>query len=228
MAVAAFFDFDGTLYSGHLWKDMSDYFRSRKQRRALVWAYLGVHIAVWPLNLAHLVSHEAWYASWQRDLTWLLRGLTLEQGQDLFDHLLKSRILPGLRPEIVERVREHKGQGHVIMLVSGCFTELLTMLGAELGVPYAVGTEPRVARGRYTGKATGGAMTGQGKINAVQRLAQENGLELDWAASYAYADSRTDLPLLQKVGHPIAVYPDEVLEQYARSQGWEVVGARSA
>ena len=42
--------------------------------------------------------------------------------------------------------------------------------------------------------------------------------------SYAYADSYTDLPLLEWVGHAVAVYPDDELATHAQSQGWETIG----
>lgn len=226
MHTAAFFDFDGTLYSGHLWRDISDYYRERGERRLLLWAYLLAHIALRPLNLLGLLSTERFYASWARDLTWVLRGLPQEEGTALFQHILRWRVLPGLRPDVTERLRQHHQEGHLVMLVSGGFRELLEMLAAELGVPYVVGTEAEIARGRYTGRATGLAITGRGKVEGVQRLAERQGLALDWAASYAYADSRTDTPLLERVGHPVAVHPDPVLEAHARARGWEILGTR--
>lgn len=227
MHTAAFFDFDGTLYSGHLWQDISDYYRERGERRLLLWTYLLGHIALRPLNLLGLLSTERFYGSWARDLTWVLRGLPHEEGKALFQHILEWRILPGLRPDVVERLHEHQKDGHLVMLVSGGFRELLEMLAEELSVRYVVGTEAQVARGRYTGRATGLAITGRGKVEGIRLLAEREGLALDWAACHAYADSRTDIPLLETVGHPVAVHPDRVLEAHAQERGWEVLGSRS-
>ncbi len=226
MQTAAFFDFDGTLYTGHVWKDLSDYYRQRGERRLLLWAYLLSHIALRPLNLLGVLSTERFYGLWARDLTWVLRGLSHEEGLSLLRHILEWRILPGLRPDVVERLRRHQRDGHLVMLVSGGFRELLEMLASELDIPYVVGTEAKVVGGRYIGRATGPAITGRGKVEGVRLLAEREGLELDWAACYAYADSRTDIPLLEKVGHPVAVHPDEVLEAHARERGWEILGTR--
>ncbi len=226
MHTAAFFDFDGTLYSGHLWRDISDFYRERGERRLLVWAYLLGHIALRPLNLLGLLSTERFYGLWARDLTWVLRGLPQDEGAALFRHILQWRVLPGLRPDVVERLRQHQRDGHLVVLVSGGFRDLLEMLASELVVPYVVGTEAEIVGGRYTGRATGLAITGRGKVEGVRLLAEREGLALDWAASYAYADSRTDIPLLEAVGHPIAAYPDRVLERHARANGWEMLGAR--
>jgi alcohol-forming fatty acyl-CoA reductase len=44
----------------------------------------------------------------------------------------------------------------------------------------------------------------------------------DLRASYAYADSHSDLPLLAAVGNPAAVNPDVALYRVARRRGWPV------
>jgi hypothetical protein len=46
---------------------------------------------------------------------------------------------------------------------------------------------------------------------------------IDLARSYAYSDSITDLPMLELVGHPVAVNPDRPLLRIARERDWEVV-----
>ena len=66
--------------------------------------------------------------------------------------------------------------------------------------------------GRYTGKMQFYAF-GPFKAEAMDTLAAERGIDL--AASYAYTDSYTDLPMLEAVGHPVAVNPDRVLNRYA-------------
>ena len=47
---------------------------------------------------------------------------------------------------------------------------------------------------------------------------------ISWSGSYAYADSYTDLPLLEQVGHPVVVYPDDELAAHAQDRGWEIIG----
>jgi hypothetical protein len=55
---------------------------------------------------------------------------------------------------------------------------------------------------------------------AIRRLAEDDGIDLD--SSYAYSDSITDLPMLETVGHPVAVNPDKELARLARSREWDV------
>lgn len=224
MQTAAFFDFDGTLYAGHLWRDLTDYFRERRERGVLVWMYLLAHMALWPLNLVGITSDERFYGSWARDLTWVLRGLTVGEGQALSRFILQQRVLPGLRSDVRERLRSHQREGHLVMLVSGGIRQLLGMLAAELDIPHVVGTEAEVRDGRYTGRAVGLAITGRGKAAGIRALAAREGLDIAWQHSYAYADNRTDIPLLEAVGHPVAVYPDKVLAAHAQARGWDVLG----
>jgi len=45
---------------------------------------------------------------------------------------------------------------------------------------------------------------------------------VDLDRSYFYTDSISDMPMLQRVGCPVAVNPDFRLRRYARRQGWPV------
>jgi phosphoserine phosphatase len=78
-----------------------------------------------------------------------------------------------------------------------------------------------VVNGRYTGRPEGVFTYREGKAEAMRELAAGEGLDL--AASYAYSDSESDLPMLRAVGHPVAVNPDAELLRVAREQGWEVM-----
>jgi hypothetical protein len=56
-----------------------------------------------------------------------------------------------------------------------------------------------------------------GKVYWAERYAAEKGVDL--SRSYFYTDSYTDLPLLLRVGHPVAVNPDLRLRRLARRRG---------
>jgi phosphoserine phosphatase len=55
----------------------------------------------------------------------------------------------------------------------------------------------------------------------MRELAVAEGIDL--AASYAYSDSESDLPMLRVVGNPVAVNPDAELRRVARDEGWEIM-----
>ena len=78
--------------------------------------------------------------------------------------------------------------------------------------------------GRYTGELEFYAF-GEGKAEAIRELAGRVGIDLE--RSYAYSDSITDLPMLEAVGHPVAVNADKELRKVAEDRGWEVRDFRS-
>jgi phosphoserine phosphatase len=78
-----------------------------------------------------------------------------------------------------------------------------------------------VVDGVYTGREGGPFNYREGKAEAIRALAEREGIDL--AASYAYSDSESDLPMLRLVGHPVAVNPDTELARVARAEGWEIM-----
>ena len=54
----------------------------------------------------------------------------------------------------------------------------------------------------------------------MAEYAAAHGLDLE--QSVAYADSASDLPMLEAAGHPVAVNPETKLAAIARKRGWHV------
>ncbi len=73
--------------------------------------------------------------------------------------------------------------------------------------------------GRYTGEIAFYAY-GPFKAAGILELAEREGIDL--AESFAYSDSHSDAPMLEMVGHPVAVNPDRLLSHLARTRGWEI------
>jgi HAD superfamily hydrolase (TIGR01490 family) len=221
--IAALFDFDGTLYTGHIWQDLTRYHWAARRHRLWVAAYLSWNMAPLPLYRLGLMSKSTFFAKWGETMGWLLRGWTEDEAQIVFADLAEERILPNLRPALLERLWHHQAEGHWVALVSGTFAPLLAMIAQQLGVPHAIGTPLEMRDGRYTGRIVPPLCQGEGKPRRVKSCLENLGLEVEWAASFAYADRDTDVPLFELVGHPVAVYPDEGLLAKARAQGWPVI-----
>ena len=75
-------------------------------------------------------------------------------------------------------------------------------------------------RGRYTGRLEHLPPTGEARALVLAEYAAREGLDL--GESVAYADSASDLPLLECVGFPVAVNPEARLATIARRRGWHV------
>ena len=95
------------------------------------------------------------------------------------------------------------------------------MLAHVLGFDGAAGSGLEERDGAYTGRFDGPFCYGEGKPLRMAQLAERDGLDL--AASYAYSDAASDVPMLRAVGHPVAVNPDAELAQLAAQEGWDVL-----
>ena len=123
-------------------------------------------------------------------------------------------------PRAAELVREHEERGHVVAIVSGATKFVVRPLAERLGVKHFLYTRLEVEGGRFTGRVVEPICFEEGKIYWIQHFIEQQGIDL--AKSWFYTDSVTDLPLLELVGHPVAVNPDPFLYRAARWRRWPV------
>ena len=160
---------------------------------------------------------------WGRDMAVLVRGLSREQSQDIFKWTVEKEITSTLREDVLDKLRWHQKQGHMVVLVSGAFQEILELVAHDLGIQYFVGTALQVRRRRYTGGTDGPFCFGQDKARLLKEFTDRAEHSIDLGGSYAYADRIFDVPMLEVVGNRVAVYPDEQLRTYAEGKGWSIV-----
>ena len=119
-----------------------------------------------------------------------------------------------------ELIQHHIRRGRRVYLVSAAPAEIVEPIADRLGVHHAVASVARVDDdGRYTGELERYAY-GPAKADAIREIAERDGIDLE--RSFAYSDSATDVPMLESVGHPVAVNPDRRLREVAAERGWEV------
>ena len=129
----------------------------------------------------------------------------------LADHILTKAFPAGLR-----RVREHRRMGHRTVLITGALDIVVKPLGPLFDD--VICAEMSTIEGRYTGELLAVPPTGEVRAQALRDYAEANGFDL--AESVAYADSSSDLPLLDAVGFPVAVNPETRLASMATKRGW--------
>jgi phosphoserine phosphatase len=140
--------------------------------------------------------------------------------QRIVREALAEVIEPIVYDEAIQLIRQHQAEGRKIYLVSASPMEIVRPLAEFLGVDDAIATTARLdEQGRYSGELEFYSY-GPFKVDAMRELAEREGLDL--AASYAYSDSATDIPMLEAVGRPVAVNPDRALLRVARQREWEV------
>jgi phosphoserine phosphatase len=156
-----------------------------------------------------------------------------------------SRILKGRTPEEVGRWANAFGRNFLrkavpealrskiltlqkggcrIVLLSGSLQLIVDQLKDRLQAEVLIGTDLEVVDGKLTGRKTGTFAYGRMKPEALfQRIDPEG---IDWPGSWALADRLSDLPVLELVGHPVAVHGDRRLRHLALKRGWEIIGRR--
>jgi HAD superfamily hydrolase (TIGR01490 family) len=151
----------------------------------------------------------------------LVTGWDVDTVKRIVSETLDDIVDPMVYEEAVDLIAHHKEEGRDVIIISSSGTEVVEPIGERLGVDRAIGTQIAIDdEGRYTGEIVFYAY-GQGKADAMAALAEENGYDL--ADCYAYSDSMTDLPMLDIVGHPVAVNPDAPLRKVAVERGWPIL-----
>lgn len=184
--------------------------------------YLAVHLPIWFAYGLRLLRSSTAREIWTRNLGWTVQGWTPDEAMPSFNWIADEYVIKRQRPDVVERLRSHQASGHRVILLSGTPSPLLEVIGARFGIEETVGTPLVLRDGRYNGRSEPPACQGK---NKVVRLEEHLGgiAAINWDSSWSYADSSTDIPILERVGNPVAVYPDDKLDAYAQSMGWEII-----
>ncbi|MBI3761842.1 MAG: haloacid dehalogenase-like hydrolase [Chloroflexi bacterium] len=138
------------------------------------------------------------------------------------DWVVVNYLRPLFREDTTQLLKDHLAQSDLVVLVSSGPTPLLARIGAEWGVEHVVGTVPAKKDGRFTGGVAGRVCIDETKASFARDYLSARGFKVDYAASYAYGDSTSDLGLLEMAGNPVAVYPDKGLKPIAAARGWRV------
>jgi HAD superfamily hydrolase (TIGR01490 family) len=158
-------------------------------------------------------------------ITSMCAGWDASQVREIVNETLHEIIDPLVYDEAVRLIDEHKAAGRDVVIVSSSGEELVAPIAAMLGADHMVATRMVLVDGRYTGEIAN-YVYGPTKADAIRELAQER--KYDLAECFAYSDSSTDLPMLERVGHPSAVNPDRGLRKVATERGWPIVEFHNA
>ena len=153
----------------------------------------------------------------------ILAGVGGMKQSDLvgLNELVLPELLGLIRPEARALLEQHHAAGRETWIISASPIEIVEPLAVALGMTGGIGTRGEVDNGVYTGRLDGPFCYGEGKAEAISLLAAERNIDL--ANSWSYSDSMSDVPMMELVGHAVAVNPDSELSQLARHKGWPVV-----
>jgi fatty acyl-CoA reductase len=219
--VLAVFDVDGTLVETNvveyfLWMRLRSQpleewpaFMARMLQQAPRWLYLERR------------SRAEFQRSFYREYDGLDQGIMKQLGREALDAVTLRRIYP----EGMRRIREHQRAGHRVLLLTGALDVVVEPLAELLGVEVDC-AHLLVKDGRLTGDLESPPPAGEARGALLEDYAERNGIVL--GESFAYADSLSDLPMMELAGTPVAVNPDARLSQMAGQRGWRVERWRMA
>lgn len=214
----AIFDLDNTLLAGdsdYLWgvflaergvvdpdhyeRENERFYREYKEGRLDIHEFLR-------FSLAPLARHTpAELVAWRADF-------------------LAEKIEPIVLPKALALLDRHRAAGDELLIITATNRFVTEPIAARLGVPHLIATEPALRDGRYTGEVEGIPSFREGKVLRLEQWLDAHRASL--AGSSFYSDSHNDIPLLERVDHPVAVDPDPALADLAAARGWTILSLR--
>lgn len=201
-AALALFDFDGTLIPGD---SIAAYARFARKRKAMtIGEYAG---AIWAA-LQYLLGRMDARASKSAALSF--RKRMGEKEREALDRAFVTEILlPRVYPEGKKCLISHKKEGRLPVLVTASTENYMRVVAEALGFSAVLAT-PLNPDG-----SVGENCRGEEKVRRISAWLREQGIRADFAASYAYGDSKSDLPMMRLCGHPVQANPKKALRKAA-------------
>ena len=137
---------------------------------------------------------------------------------------MERKIRPIIHRRAAETIARHDGALKALVTATNRF--ITAPIAAELGIEHLVATDIEECDGVFTGRPRGQPCFREGKIERVREWLASRGKALEDFESWFYSDSLNDLPLLERVDHPVAVDPDATLRAKAAERGWPVISLR--
>ncbi len=214
---AAFFDLDKTLMAGSSGMEFARVARRRGLiSRTQIFRWGSDHLRYRIKGATDEQTNEV--LKMARDT---LSNVSAREIEQMWPEVLAG-VLPRIYPEMLAEIHSRQDDGLKTFIVSAAGHELVEAIAGVLGMDGGIGTRYVVNdEGVYTGRLDGRFVYGPGKVEAMEDLAEEHGLDLE--GSWAYSDSASDLPMLGAVGNAVVVNPDAALVKVAKERGWRII-----
>jgi HAD superfamily hydrolase (TIGR01490 family) len=213
---AAFFDLDKTLMAG----SSGVFFARAAYETGMISRGRLVHDVYENLRFRLRGSTDDRADDVRRRVGEMIAGVRVRDLERLTPRVL-SGVLPRLYPQMLERAYAHQDAGVPVYILTAASQEMADLLARVLAFDGGLGSRSEIVDGRYTGRPAGPFNYREGKVLSMRDVAERDSIDL--AASYAYSDSESDLPMLRAVRHAVVVNPDATLRRIALEEGWEVI-----
>ncbi|WP_287917636.1 HAD family phosphatase [Comamonas sp.] len=137
---------------------------------------------------------------------------------------MQEVIGPAIKPQAIALVQNHLDAGDTVVITSATNEFVTRPIAQAFGVQELIATDlERDATGWYTGAVKGIPNMREGKVARMDAWLAQRGLSWDEVESTFYSDSMNDVPLLERVNHPVATNPEPRLRALAQERGWRVL-----
>ncbi len=140
------------------------------------------------------------------------------------EEYMQRKIRPIIHARAADLIARHAGALTALVTATNRF--ITAPIARELGIANLVATDIEEVDGAFTGKPRGTPSFREGKVARVNEWLGGLGHTLEDYESWFYSDSLNDLPLLERVTHPVAVDPDATLRAHAGQRGWQIISLR--
>ncbi|MBV8036724.1 HAD family phosphatase [Roseateles sp.] len=150
------------------------------------------------------------------------RARPLDEALAMRERFMAEVMRPALRPEAVALVERHRAAGDLMAIVTATNVFVTEPIAQSFGIEHLIAVDlKRDVQGRYSGEIDGIPSFREGKIARVENWLQGLGAQWrDFERVSFYSDSTNDLPLLERVSHPVATNPSPSLAAVASARGW--------
>ncbi len=215
----AVFDFDGTIYPF----DTFTYLVKQLKEQGYKKYYYKFFISFLPMYTmykAKLMNKSVMRTKAMETLVRSLQGLS-QQELEQFCHNAFRGMASKANKEITKEMAEKQNQGYQVIILSGAIEPFLKIAGDYLGSHTVIGTSIPMLEGVVKLTKAVEQLQGQRKLTKLWEVYPKD--KVDWQSSYAYADSISDLDILEQVGNPVAVAPDSQLLEIAKERHWTIL-----
>jgi len=137
---------------------------------------------------------------------------------------MREIIQPVIRPEALALLEKHRATGEQLLIITATNEFVTRPIAQAFGVDELIAVElVRNANHWYSGEIKGVPSLREGKVERLQQWLHQRGLDWNKVETTFYSDSSNDIPLLQRVNHPVATNPDAKLKAFALEKGWPIL-----
>ena len=221
----AIFDFDGTMFDKQSIPYLLSCYKKMKYSKSRYYKFL-IKVGCIALKYKSPLSKGYTRDIFRKDAALYFVKMFNGKHPDELKNFFKEctpLILEDLNPVVLNELKKAQRDGYKTVLLSGCLIYLLQGVGEELKMDYVIGTDINYINVQDKLKISNDitVITGAKKVEKLKLVL--SGKVIDWENSRAYADSLSDLCILQLVGNPFAINPDKELKLFANENNWIII-----